>query len=329
MSPLLSIRNLQVTFGEGQRAVDAVRGVNLEVQRGEIVGIVGESGSGKSATMLAVLRLLTQAATVSGSVVFDDRELLSISPREMRTVRGGKIGMIFQDPMTSLNPAIQIGKQLAEAIMTHQDVSSKVAMVKALDLLEVVSISQPSSSARVYPHEMSGGMRQRVMIAIAIANNPDLLIADEPTTALDVTIQAQILDVLRQLREERKLSIIIITHDLGVVAGLADSVNVMYAGEIVESGDVEGLFYRSTHPYTQGLLACVPRLDSRGAALTPIGGDPPKLSRQTSGCSFQPRCRAATSRCIEESPVLSTSMSSGLQVSCHNPLSMQEGMRHE
>lgn len=322
MSPLLSINDLHVSFGTEPHTVDAVRGINLNVERGEIVGIVGESGSGKSASMLSVMRLLATSATTRGSVCFNGKDLFSASNREMREIRGGKIGMIFQDPMTSLNPSFRIRSQIVEAIVRHQQVSTKVATIRATDLLEVVSIPNPSASMSLFPHEMSGGMKQRVMIAMAIANGPELLIADEPTTALDVTIQAQILEVLRGLRETRELSIVIITHDLGVVAGLADNVNVMYAGEIVESGDVDGLFYRSTHPYSRGLLSCVPRLDIRESALRPISGDPPKLSEKSCGCSFQPRCLNATVLCKTTKPKLEPSVVTGLQVSCHNPMAL-------
>ena len=326
MNSLLSITDLHVSFGLGLETVDAVRGINLEIARGEIVGIVGESGSGKSASMLSVMRLLATTATTRGTVQFDGKELFSASSKEMREIRGGKIGMIFQDPMTSLNPSFRIGSQIAEVIIRHQHVSTKSAVSKATDLLEVVSIPRPSESMSLFPHEMSGGMKQRVMIAMAIANDPELLIADEPTTALDVTIQAQILEVLKGLRETRNLSIVIITHDLGVVAGLADSVNVMYAGEIVESGDVEGVFYNSTHPYSRGLLSCVPRLDIRESALHPIGGDPPKLSERTPGCSFQPRCKNAIDLCETTSPILRASTVTGLKVSCHNPMELSPQM---
>jgi ABC-type dipeptide/oligopeptide/nickel transport system ATPase component len=276
--------------------------------------------------MLSVMRLLATSATTRGSVCFNGKDLFSASNREMREIRGGKIGMIFQDPMTSLNPSFRIGSQIAEVIIRHQHVSTKSAVSKATDLLEVVSIPRPSESMSLFPHEMSGGMKQRVMIAMAIANDPELLIADEPTTALDVTIQAQILEVLKGLRETRNLSIVIITHDLGVVAGLADSVNVMYAGEIVESGDVEGVFYNSTHPYSRGLLSCVPRLDIRESALHPIGGDPPKLSERTPGCSFQPRCKNAIDLCETTSPILRASTVTGLKVSCHNPMELSSQM---
>jgi len=313
VSPLLSINDLHVSFGTEPDTVDAVRGINLNVERGEIVGIVGESGSGKSASMLSVMRLLATSANTRGSVCFNGKDLFSASNREMREIRGGKIGMIFQDPMTSLNPSFRIGSQIAEAIIRHQHVSTKIAVSKATDLLEVVSIPRPSESMSLFPHEMSGGMKQRVMIAMAIANDPELLIADEPTTALDVTIQAQILEVLKGLRETRNLSIVIITHDLGVVAGLADSVNVMYAGEIVESGDVEGVFYNSTHPYSRGLLSCVPRLDIRESAQTP-------------GCSFQPRCKNAIDLCETTSPTLQSSTVTGLKVSCHNPMELSPQM---
>jgi oligopeptide/dipeptide ABC transporter ATP-binding protein len=263
--------------------------------------------------------LIAEEKPTKGSIQIGDWHIGDISPSEIPFLRR-QIGMIFQDPMTSLNPSFRIGAQIAEAIMQHSDVSTKVAASKATGLLEVVSIPRPSESMSLFPHELSGGMKQRIMIAMAIANDPELLIADEPTTALDVTIQAQILEVLRGLRETRQLSIVIITHDLGVVAGLADNVNVMYAGEIVESGNVEGLFYQSSHPYSRGLLSCVPRLDIRESALHPIGGDPPKLSEISPGCSFQPRCKSSTSMCETTKPKLERSVLSGLMVSCHNPM---------
>jgi oligopeptide/dipeptide ABC transporter ATP-binding protein len=273
--------------------------------------------------MLAILRLLAKSGNVSGSVKFDECDLLSLSTREMRSIRGKKIGMIFQDPMTSLNPSIAVGRQLIESVLTHQKISSKLAAKRAAELLDTVAIPQPSAQMLRYPHELSGGMRQRVMIAMAIANDPELLIADEPTTALDVTIQAQILDVLKNLRDQRNLSIVLITHDLGVVAGIADTVNVMYSGRIVETGDVDGVFHKSTHPYTRGLLACIPRLDSREAQLVPIGGDPPRLTTDLQGCAFEPRCKNASDQCRAENPTLLLSERTNVSVSCHNPVSIE------
>ena len=296
--PLLELRNLHVKFPSPSGAIHAVRGLDLTVHAGEVVGIVGESGSGKSVSMLSVLGLHGPAAEVSGSVTFRGRELIGAPGGELRHLRGGRIGMIFQDPMTSLNPALTVGRQLSEAVIVHQKGSKRAAGERAIDLLGMVAMPNPKARLRSYPHELSGGMRQRVMIAMAMANDPDLLIADEPTTALDVTTQAQILDVLGRIRSERNLAIAIITHDLGVVAGIADTVNVMYAGRIVERGAVEDVFYRHEHPYTSGLLACLPRLDSR-SELIPIGGAPPALDALPLGCAFQDRCRHVTSACTE------------------------------
>ena len=270
---------------------------------GELVAVVGESGSGKSVTMLAVLGLLGPNAKVTGSVRFDGQELLGAPAGVLRRIRGLRIGTIFQDPLTSLNPAHNIGDQLAEAVLAHDPRARKRAKQRAGDLLELVSIPDVNRRLRAYPHELSGGMRQRVMIAMALANDPELLIADEPTTALDVTIQAQILDVLSDVQRDRDLAVVLVTHDLGVVAGLAQRVNVMYAGRVVESGESVGVFHRQNHPYTRGLLACLPRLDRRHD-LEPIGGSPPSLDQLPSGCAFHPRCALAVERCRHELPEL-------------------------
>ena len=302
--PLLDIRGLHVRFGVRSGQVHAVRGLDLTVHRGEVAAVVGESGSGKSASMLAALGLLDVNATATGSVRFDGTELLRAAPSVLRGVRGGRIGMIYQDPMTSLNPVLDIRRQIAEAVITHQPVSPRQAETKAVELLEMVSFPDAVRRSRSYPHELSGGMRQRVMIAMALANDPDILIADEPTTALDVTVQAQILDLLRSLRQSRDLAIVLITHDLGVVAGLADVVHVMYAGRIAESGPVVDIFHRPQHPYTAGLLASLPRLDRPDAELTPIGGIPPRLYEEPAGCAFAPRCRYAIESCAQAEPVL-------------------------
>jgi oligopeptide/dipeptide ABC transporter ATP-binding protein len=251
-----------------------------------------------------VLGLLDVNATSTGSARFDGHELIGASSSLLRSMRGGRIGMIFQDPMTSLNPVLPIGRQIAEAVITHQSVTPRQAERQAIELLETVSFPEASRRYRAYPHELSGGMRQRVMIAIALANDPDILIADEPTTALDVTVQAQILDVLRNLRQSRDLAIVLITHDLGVVAGLADTVHVMYAGRIAESGPVVEIFHRSQHPYTAGLLGSLPRLDRPERELIPIGGTPPALLEIPVGCAFAPRCRHAVESCHVDEPSL-------------------------
>ena len=303
-APVLQLRDLDVRFRVPHGSVHAVRGLDLTVGRGEVAAVVGESGSGKSAAMLAVLGLLGPNSVVSGSVRVDGQEVIGAPPAVLRHMRGGRLGMIFQDPMTSLNPVLRVGRQLAEAVITHQKVSAKQAEAQAVDLLDMVSIPNAKVRVRSYPHEMSGGMRQRVMIAMAMANNPQLIIADEPTTALDVTIQAQILQVLARLRAEQGVSVVLITHDLGVVAGLADTVHVMYAGRVVERGPVDDLFARSEHPYTRGLLDCLPRLDRRDGDLVPIGGMSPSMREEPVGCSFAPRCPFVVDRCRVEEPQL-------------------------
>jgi oligopeptide/dipeptide ABC transporter ATP-binding protein len=302
--PLLDIRDLHVRFAVRSGQVHAVRGLDLTVHRGEVAAIVGESGSGKSASMLAALGLLDVNAVAAGSVRFDGTELLGASSSVLRSIRGGRIGMIFQDPMTSLNPVLDIRRQIAEAVITHQQVTPRQAEAKAVELLETVSFPDAVRRARSFPHELSGGMRQRVMIAMALANDPDILIADEPTTALDVTVQAQILDLLRSLRQSRDLAIVLITHDLGVVAGLADTVHVMYAGRIAEAAPVVDIFHRPQHPYTAGLLASLPRLDRPDRELMPIGGVPPRLYEEPEGCSFAPRCQYAVDSCRRLEPAL-------------------------
>jgi oligopeptide/dipeptide ABC transporter ATP-binding protein len=305
-TPVLAVSDLNVTFDTAEGPVQAVRGVDLAVDEAGVLGIVGESGSGKTVTMLAVLGLLPATATVTGSVHYRGRELLGLAPAELRKLRGAKLAMIFQDPMSSLNPVFTIGHQIAEAIRVHHpEVGRKQGMRRAVELLELVGIPQPDRRARDYPHQFSGGMCQRAMIAMAVANDPAVLIADEPTTALDVTIQAQILDVLRDIRREKGVAIVLISHDLGVVAGLVDRVSVMYAGRVVERGAVDDVYYHPRHPYTRGLLASLPRLDETGhSRLTAIGGAPPSLLHLPPGCVFHPRCPHAQPNCQLDSPVL-------------------------
>jgi oligopeptide/dipeptide ABC transporter ATP-binding protein len=291
---VLSVQNLTVDFPSGDGAVHAVRGVSYELYPGEVLGIVGESGSGKSVTSMAVMGLLPKTAKVSGSVRFRGEELLGKSDKQLTRVRGKNIAMIFQDPMTSLNPVYKIGYQLAEAVRAHNDVTREQARKRAIELLDLVNIPQPDKRADQYPHEFSGGMRQRVVIAIAMANDPDVIIADEPTTALDVTVQAQVLESLRAAQRETGAAMVLITHDLGVVAGQADRVLVMYAGKPVEIGTVEDIYYNPRMPYTLGLLGSLPRLDQREQTrLTPIQGAPPSLVNLPPGCPFTPRCPIA------------------------------------
>ncbi|MEH3138662.1 MAG: ABC transporter ATP-binding protein [Mycobacterium kyogaense] len=314
---LLQVRGLTVTFPTDTERVAAVRGLDYDVASGEVVALVGESGAGKSAGAMAAVGLLPEYAEVSGSVRLHGTELLTESDAEMSRVRGAKIGTVFQDPMSSLTPVYTVGDQIAEAIRIHRrGVSRQAARARAVELLELVGIAQPARRAAAFPHELSGGERQRVVIAIAIANDPDLLICDEPTTALDVTVQAQILDVLRTARDVTGAGVLIITHDLGVVAEFADRALVMYAGRAVETAPVADLYTRRRMPYTAGLLGSVPRLDApQGARLVPIPGAPPSLSALPAGCPFTPRCPLAVDQCSEAEPEL-TAVGPDHQVAC-------------
>ncbi len=305
MSPLLEVMGLNVTFRTRDGDVHAVRDLTFRLGRGETLGIVGESGSGKSTAALAILGLLAKNARVTGSVKAAGQELLSLRERDLAHVRGSVIAYVPQDPLSSLNPAFTVGWQVAETIWTRREMSKEAAHRRAVELLEAVGIPRAAEQARRFPHELSGGMRQRVVIAIAMANDPDVIIADEPTTALDVTIQAQVLEALRSARELTGASMILITHDLGIVAGLADRVMVMYAGKPVEAGPVDDIFFRSRMPYTLGLLGSLPRLDGVGyARLRPIPGAPPSLVKLPPGCPFVPRCPVVIGRCAEEEPTL-------------------------
>jgi oligopeptide/dipeptide ABC transporter ATP-binding protein len=302
---LLDIEDLTVTFPTEDGLVRAVRGVSYQLRRGEALGIVGESGSGKSVTSLAVMGLLPKNARIMGSARLLGRQLIGLNDNKMSEVRGNKIAMIFQDPLTSLNPVYTVGKQLAEAVQAHHDVHTAQAIRRAVELLDVVGIPYPEQRVHAYPHELSGGMRQRVVIAIAMANDPDVIIADEPTTALDVTVQAQVLEALERARRATNAALVLITHDLGVIAGHVERVNVMYAGKLVESGTIDEIFYSPRMPYTLGLLGSLPRLDeARDARLTPILGTPPSLLNLPPGCPFAPRCPMAEQLCREEEPDL-------------------------
>jgi peptide/nickel transport system ATP-binding protein len=315
---LLVVDNLTVRFPSDDGEVRAVRGVSYTVRAGEAMGIVGESGSGKSVSSMAVMGLLPKSARIAGSVRYRGRELLGLSEKEYAELRGDKIAMIFQDPLTSLNPVYSIGYQIAEAVLAHKDVSKKVAIDRAIELLRIVGIPFPEQRIESYPHELSGGMRQRVVIAIAMANDPDVIIADEPTTALDVTVQAQVLEALEAARQETGAALILITHDLGVIAGHAERVCVMYAGKLVETGTTEDVFYRPRMPYTLGLLGSLPRLDRDDRSrLTPIKGAPPSLLNLPPGCPFTPRCPIAEETCDHDEPELLPVEGSAHAAACH------------
>ena len=317
--PLLDIKNLRTTFSTQVGQVRAVRGLNLTVDYGESVGIVGESGSGKSVSMLSVMGLLPINAHVSAdSIMFDGRELTTMDEREKRKMHGSEIGMVFQDPMTSLNPLHTIGMQLMEPIKLHMGLNKAQARARALEMLKLVNIPSPESRLKQYPHEFSGGMRQRVMIAIALACNPKLIIADEPTTALDVTIQAQILELMQGLKNQLNTSIIMITHDLGVIASMCSRIVVMYGGCVAETGTTREIFYSPKHPYTWGLLRSIPKaqMDGTHSKLLPIPGTPPDMLRPPKGCPFAPRCPYAMQVC-REYMAPETVLSDTHRVSCH------------
>jgi oligopeptide transport system ATP-binding protein len=324
METILEVKDLHISFHTYAGEVKAVRGVNFEVKKGESVAIVGESGCGKSVTAQSIMQLLPKPAAQykEGSILFNGHDLLTKTEKEMQRIRGNEIGMIFQDPMTSLNPTMKVGKQIAENLIKHQHLSKVQAKERAIEMLRLVGIPQPDKRADQYPHEFSGGMRQRGMIAVALACQPKLLIADEPTTALDVTIQAQILNLMKELQRKTGTSIIMITHDLGVVAEMCDRVVVMYAGQVIESGTVDDIFYRPQHPYTRGLLKSVPRLDmDRSVPLHPILGTPPDLLNPPKGCPFFARCESAMKICETYDPSLEQ-IDKGHYAACwlHHPM---------
>lgn len=304
--PVLEVKELRTQFDTQDGVVHAVNGVSFTLNKGEFLGVVGESGSGKSVTMMSLLRLIPMppGEIVSGTAMFAGEDLLTLGDDAIRKVRGGKIGFIFQDPMTSLNPVLTVGFQIQESLKIHQGMDDKKSRARAQELLEMVGIPAAADRLDNYPFELSGGMRQRAMIAVALACNPEILIADEPTTALDVTIQAQIIEIIRDLRDELDSAVIWITHDLGVVAGLADRVLVMYGGQIVEEALVNELYANPQHPYTRGLLGSLPRLDQKGQELTNIKGSPPNLYSAPMSCPFAPRCPYAFDRCWNENPPL-------------------------
>jgi oligopeptide transport system ATP-binding protein len=314
---ILEVDRLDVRFSTPEGIVEAVNGVSFNVGEGETVGVVGESGSGKSQIFMTVMGLLASNGRATGSARYRGKQLLGMPARELNTIRGGRMAMIFQDPMTSLNPYLTVRRQLTEVLIQHKKMSESQAAKAAIDLLDRVRIPEPQKRINQYPHEFSGGMRQRVMIAMAMLCKPDLLIADEPTTALDVTIQAQIIELMKELQEGSRAAIVLITHDLGVIAGLSDRVMVMYAGRIVETGTAREIFYDPQHPYTKGLLKSMPRLDERRAeALETIPGQPPNLQRLPPGCPFRPRCPYAFERCETELPLLRP-IGAGRSKACH------------
>ncbi|QSO54554.1 ABC transporter ATP-binding protein [Alicyclobacillus curvatus] len=305
MTNVLEVQSLSVEFNVNGRYLPAVSDVSLAIAEGETLGLVGESGCGKSVTSLAITRLLAKTARVGGKAHFGDLDLLTAKDKDMQRIRGNEISMIFQEPMTSLNPVYTIGGQISETLLLHKDISPREAFSQSLDMLKKVGISRPEQIMHQHPHQLSGGMRQRVMIAIAMACNPRLLIADEPTTALDVTIQAQILELMKGIARDFRTSLLLITHDLGVVAEMCDRVAVMYAGQVVEQGTVDEVFFNPQHPYTRGLLNAIPKFDApTKARLQPIEGNVPSISRMPKGCRFSPRCPHVMNQCVERPPGL-------------------------
>ncbi len=315
---LLDLQDFTIRFDTPEGEVRAVSGMNLSITAGERLAIVGESGSGKSQTFLGIMGLLAKNGHTTGQAIFDGQDLLKLSSRQLDKVRGKDITMVFQDPMTALNPSLRISRQLTEQLEVHQGLTAKAATAEALQMLERVGIPEPARRFRLYPHELSGGMRQRVVIAMALLCKPKLLIADEPTTALDVTIQAQILDLFADLAADLGTALITITHDMGVVAGIADRVIVMYGGRIVEDASVDRIFENPAHPYTAALLNSIPRVDRARSSIAPIPGQPPNLIRLPKGCAFNPRCGYASDQCLDTPPDLTANGQN--RVACYHPL---------
>ena len=301
---LLEVKNLVVRFQTQDALIYAVNGINFSLERGQTLGIVGESGSGKSQSVLAMMGLLARNGTTTGQALYKGEDLLTMKPSALNKIRGNRVAMIFQDPMTSLNPYLTVERQMTEVLQFHKGLDRKSARARSVELLDAVKIPEAASRITMYPHEFSGGMRQRVMIAMALLCEPEVLIADEPTTALDVTVQAQILALLRDLQRDFGTAIVMITHDLGVVAGLCDEVMVLYGGRVMEQGPAESIFYSASHPYTVGLLKAIPRLDADDAALVAIPGAPPNMARPPLGCPFNERCVLASADCRETLPAL-------------------------
>ncbi len=317
MNAVLSVSDLSLRFSTPDGEVEAVSNVNLDIKKGECLGVVGESGSGKTQLFISLMGLLADNGRISGSAKFQGKELIGMPLRELNKIRGDKISMIFQDPMTSLTPHMRVGKQMAEVLIHHRGMSASDARKRALDILDLVRIPEAEKRLSMFPHEFSGGMRQRVMIAMGLLCEPELLIADEPTTALDVTVQAQILDLISDLKNETGTAIALVTHDLGVVAGLCDRVVVMYAGQFVETGDLRSIFYEPQHPYTRGLLQSMPRLDQiKDENLIAIPGQPPNLQNLPDGCKFQERCPYVHDMCLDQDPTLQP-VEEGHMKACH------------
>ena len=301
--PLLQVKNLSTTFNVDAGEVRAVNGISFNLDHGKVLGIVGESGSGKSVTAYSIMRILVEPGKITGGeILFNGENIVNYSEKQMRQFRGKRVSIIFQDPMTSLNPTFTIGNQLREAIMLHTGRNRRQANERALEMLQLVGVNEPEKRLKQYPHELSGGMRQRVMIAMALACEPDILIADEPTTALDVTIQAQILELMKDLQKKLGMAIIMITHDLGVIADMCDEIIVMYAGRVCERGTVDEIFYNPRHEYTKGLLRSIPKLDTNHAKLEPIAGSPVDLTNMPKGCAFASRCDRCMKICLSELP---------------------------
>ena len=302
-TPLLQVKNLCTSFDVDAGEVRAVNGISFSLDKGKVLGIVGESGSGKSVTAYSIMRILVEPGRIkSGEILFDGQDIVKFSKKQMSEFRGKRVSIIFQDPMTSLNPTYTIGNQLREAILLHTNRNHEQANARAVEMLKLVGVNEPEKRLKQYPHELSGGMRQRVMIAMALACEPDILIADEPTTALDVTIQAQILELMKDLQKKLGMAIIMITHDLGVIADMCDEIIVMYAGRICERGTVDEIFYNPKHEYTKGLLRSIPKLDSRNQRLIPIAGSPVDLTSMPAGCAFASRCDRAMKICLTDLP---------------------------